>query len=242
MYFSTELHQIFILFQQWRVTTIKGVSGSIVAVLALAVLYECVKGLNVYLRSPIKNQSGRATVMKNRIYSEDIRSEAFTRILKTCLFMAELSFAYFLMLITMTCNIWLFIAVVIGRGSGFYLVSPLISSYVGSEETDDCIGISINLLSTRHQQLWHLLKYNKLQRRIQVIYSCNWMVMYDLKLGRNPFICRFYQSFQYFFRHNKTCNLLLQAVVAVWHAFDKVRPITKKNRHLLRRFLPQIIP
>ena len=67
--------------------------------------------------------------------------------------MAELSFAYFLMLITMTCNIWLFIAVVIGRGSGFYLVSPLISSYVGSEETDDCIGISINLLSTRHQQL-----------------------------------------------------------------------------------------
>ena len=170
------------------------------------------------------------------------RSEAFTRILKTCLFMAELSFAYFLMLITMTCNIWLFIAVVIGRGSGFYLVSPLISSYVGSEETDDCIGISINLLSTRHQQLWHLLKYNKLQRRIQVIYSCNWMVMYDLKLGRNPFICRFYQSFQYFFRHNKTCNLLLQAVVAVWHAFDKVRPITKKNRHLLRRFLPQIIP
>ena len=81
------------------------------------------------------------------------RSEALTRILKTCLFMAELSFAYFLMLITMTCNIWLFIAVVIGRGSGFYLVSPLISSYVGSEETDDCIGISINLLSTRHQQL-----------------------------------------------------------------------------------------
>ena len=151
-------------------------------------------------------------------------------------------FRLFLMLITMTCNIWLFIAVVIGRGSGFYLVSPLISSYVGSEETDDCIGISINLLSTRHQQLWHLLKYNKLQIRNQVIYSCNWMVMYDLKLGRNPFICRFYQSFQYFFRHNKTCNLSLQAVVAVWHAFDKVRPITKKNRHLLRRFLPQIIP
>ena len=50
-----------------------GVSGSIVAVLALAVLYECAKGLNVHLRSPIKDQNGRVTVMKNRIYSEDIK-------------------------------------------------------------------------------------------------------------------------------------------------------------------------
>ena len=68
-------------------------------------------------------------------------------------FITELSFAFFLMLITMTCNTWLFIAVVIGRGLGFYLVSPLIKSYVGSAETDDCIDISINLLTTGHQQL-----------------------------------------------------------------------------------------
>ena len=68
-------------------------------------------------------------------------------------FRAELSFAYFLMLITMTCSTWLFIAVVIGQGLGFYLVSPLIKSYVGSTETDDCIDISINLLTTRHEQL-----------------------------------------------------------------------------------------
>ena len=68
-------------------------------------------------------------------------------------FITELSFAFFLMLITMTCNTWLFIAVVIGRGLGFYLVSPLIKSYVGSAETDDCIDISINLLTTGNQQL-----------------------------------------------------------------------------------------
>ena len=68
-------------------------------------------------------------------------------------FITELFFAFFLMLITMTCNTWLFIAIVIGRGLGFYLVSPLIKSYVGSAETDDCIDISINLLTTRHQQL-----------------------------------------------------------------------------------------
>ena len=54
-----------------------GVSGSIVAVLALAVLNELAKGLNVYLRSPIIDQNGRVTVMKNRIYSEDIKWDFF---------------------------------------------------------------------------------------------------------------------------------------------------------------------
>ena len=55
-----------------------GVSGSIVAVLALAVLNELAKGLSVFLRSPIKDQNGRVTVMKNRIYSEDIKWDLFS--------------------------------------------------------------------------------------------------------------------------------------------------------------------
>ncbi len=55
---------------------------------------------------------------------------------KTCMFVAELSFAYFLMLVTMTYNTWLFMAVVIGRGLGYYLVTPLIGSHIGSDETD----------------------------------------------------------------------------------------------------------
>ncbi|PFX27260.1 CUB and zona pellucida-like domain-containing protein 1 [Stylophora pistillata] len=62
-----------IIFEQWRVTTISGVSGSIVAVLALAVLYECTIGLHVYLRSRLKNQKERRrddVKMKNRIHSE----------------------------------------------------------------------------------------------------------------------------------------------------------------------------
>lgn len=96
--------------------------------------------------------------MKDEFYSEVIRSEAFTQILKMCLFVAELSFEYFLMLITMTYNTWLFITVVIGRGLGFYLVTPLISSYVGRGETDDYVDISMNLLPTRHQQLWNHLE------------------------------------------------------------------------------------
>ena len=55
---------------------------------------------------------------------------------KTCLFVAELTFAYFLMLIAMTYNTWLFVAVVIGRGLGYYLVTPLIGAHLGSDEID----------------------------------------------------------------------------------------------------------
>ena len=52
------------------------------------------------------------------------------------MFVAELAFAYFLMLVTMAYNTWLFVAVVIGRGLGYYLVTPLIGSRHGSDETD----------------------------------------------------------------------------------------------------------
>ena len=83
------------------------------------------------------------------------RSEASIQFSRTCLFVAELSFAYFLMLITMTYNTWLFIAVVIGRGLGYHLVTPLIDSYVGSGETDDYSDMSMDSLLTRskHQPL-----------------------------------------------------------------------------------------
>jgi len=49
---------------------------------------------------------------------------------------AELCFAYFLMLIAMTYNTWLFVAVVIGRGLGYYLVTPLIGSHSDIDELD----------------------------------------------------------------------------------------------------------
>lgn len=51
-----------------RILIFSGVSGSIVAVLALAVLYECAKGLHVYLRSRLQNQNKRTNMTKRRIY------------------------------------------------------------------------------------------------------------------------------------------------------------------------------
>ena len=53
----------------------------------------------------------------------------------------ELSFAYFVMLIVMTYNTWFFVAVVIGRGLGYCLITPLIGSHIGKEESADYIAV-----------------------------------------------------------------------------------------------------
>lgn len=71
---------------------------------------------------------------------------------KTCLSVVELSFAYFLMLIAMTYNTWLFVAVVIGRGMGYYVVSPLIDTYYTREETADYNDIQQDSLSIRRKR------------------------------------------------------------------------------------------
>lgn len=66
--------------------------------------------------------------------------------------MAELSFVYFLMLIAMTYNTWLFVAVVIGRGMGYYVVTPLIDTYYRREETADYNDIQRDSLSLRRKR------------------------------------------------------------------------------------------
>ena len=68
----------------------------------------------------------------------------------TCLFVTELCLANFLMLVAMTYNTWFFLAVVIGRGLGYYLITPLIASHDNSEETGDYCSISPN--SQRRKQ------------------------------------------------------------------------------------------
>lgn len=56
---------------------------------------------------------------------------------KTCMSVVELLFGYFLMLIAMTYNVWFFIAVVIGRGLGYYIITPLIGSHISSSRYND---------------------------------------------------------------------------------------------------------
>ena len=48
---------------------------------------------------------------------------------KTCLYFVQFLVGYFLMLVAMTYNVWLFLAVIIGCGLGHFLATPLIEYY-----------------------------------------------------------------------------------------------------------------
>ena len=48
---------------------------------------------------------------------------------KTCLHLVQFLVGYFLMLVAMTYNIWLFLAVIIGCGLGHFLAAPSIEYY-----------------------------------------------------------------------------------------------------------------
>lgn len=48
---------------------------------------------------------------------------------KTCLYLVQFLVGYFLMLVAMTYNIWLFLAVIIGCGLGHFLVAPYIEYF-----------------------------------------------------------------------------------------------------------------
>lgn len=48
---------------------------------------------------------------------------------KTCLYLVQFLVGYFLMLVAMTYNVWLFLAVIIGCGLGHFLVAPFMEYY-----------------------------------------------------------------------------------------------------------------
>ena len=48
---------------------------------------------------------------------------------KTCFYFVQFIVGYFLMLVAMTYNMWLFLAIVLGCGSGYFLANPLIQLY-----------------------------------------------------------------------------------------------------------------
>lgn len=86
------------------------------------------------------------------IFTFYFRLHLIRQLAKTCLFVVELSFAYFVMLIAMTYNTWLFVAVVIGRGMGYYVVTPLIDKYYTREETAHSSETQWDSLSIRRKR------------------------------------------------------------------------------------------
>lgn len=129
MYFTNNV-EVTILFKQWHVTTAAGLIGSAIGIFILAMVYEGLKFLREYLYKKnassiqyatvaVTSQSGSPVtefqkVTRNRMLS-------VPHLIQTLLHIVQFVISYFLMLIFMTYNVWICIAVVLGAGAGFFL-------------------------------------------------------------------------------------------------------------------------
>lgn len=100
-------------------------------------LYECVKSYFAYQlissgeeyeeMQPFLGTSRQVLVPKKTIPQ---------RIKFAMLHMTTLVMGYFVMLMAMTCNGWLFITIVIGCAFGFFIATPLLESFIGKDYSE----------------------------------------------------------------------------------------------------------
>lgn len=126
--------EVTIVFKEWKVNTVGGLIGSMVALMLLGLLYE---GLKVG-REILKLQAARKVIVRE---SYDLNGDSHKKIpeptyivspprdmllsklhfLQTVLHMLQVFLGYFLMLAFMTYNAWVCLAVILGAGLGYFL-------------------------------------------------------------------------------------------------------------------------
>ncbi|KAF7286773.1 copper transporter 1A isoform X2 [Rhynchophorus ferrugineus] len=126
-----------VLFQPWHFTTVGGLIGSMIGIFFMAALYEGLKYYREYLFWKTYNAlQYRAVSLPDKATAPDEPQVVQPGILpipnrptmlsgihffQTFLHIVQMVLSYFLMLIFMTYNVWLCIAVVLGAGVGYFL-------------------------------------------------------------------------------------------------------------------------
>ncbi|KAL1508924.1 hypothetical protein ABEB36_003743 [Hypothenemus hampei] len=121
-----------VLFEPWHFSTVGGLIGSMIGIFIMAALYEGLKYYREYLFWKTYNAlQYKAVSLPDKApqvpeIPEEPQIVQPTMISKihfyqTFLHVIQMILSYFLMLIFMTYNIWLCIAVVLGAGVGYFL-------------------------------------------------------------------------------------------------------------------------
>lgn len=125
-----------ILFKEWTVSSCWGMFGSCVAVFIMAALYEGLKVLReILLRKSMvsvryntvpvgtRGENSNGTLITETHKSVGARMCSLAHSLQAMLHILQVVLSYFLMLIFMTYNVWLCLAVAFGAGVGYFLFS-----------------------------------------------------------------------------------------------------------------------
>lgn len=118
-----------ILFDFWKTSSVYGVIGSMIGIVIMAALYEGLKYYREHLfwssynalqyRSVQMPVDKSASSMDSRVVQPSMLSKMHA--FQTVLHVIQMIISYFLMLIFMTYNVYLCIAVVIGSAIGYFL-------------------------------------------------------------------------------------------------------------------------
>ncbi|CAG9818366.1 unnamed protein product [Phaedon cochleariae] len=121
-------HKSTVLFKEWHFTTVGGLIGSMIGIFFMAALYEGLKYFREYLFWKTYNtlQYRAVTIPEKGTTSEEpqvVQPSMLSKMhfIQTFLHMVQMVVSYFLMLIFMTYNTWLCLAVVFGAGVGYFL-------------------------------------------------------------------------------------------------------------------------
>lgn len=117
-----------ILFKGWKVTNAAGIFGSCIVVIVVAIIHEAIKSYQAHRKKAGKKQDSEATPLLHKTsHQNHLRHwvDVGDRLKATLLYMFQFLVSYILMLFAMTYSVWLFLAVVLGCGVGYYLVNPL---------------------------------------------------------------------------------------------------------------------
>lgn len=122
-----------VLFDSWKITNVGGLIGSMVGIFIMAALYEGLKYYREYLfwrsYNSIQYKSVTSPDDKGNMGASDhriVQSDRPTMLswphaLQTGLHVVQVVISYLLMLIFMTYNVWLCIAVLAGAATGYFL-------------------------------------------------------------------------------------------------------------------------
>ncbi|KAI6647301.1 High affinity copper uptake protein 1-like [Oopsacas minuta] len=170
MYFTTST-DVFVLFKEFHVQTPGQMVAAFVGVFIFAILSEGLKIVREYVNYFISTLNIRICTSGNSIQEEDRSkyepllpsdkppqmsnankntNEFIGHITLTLLQTIQYIIGYLLMLIAMTFNLWLFLAVVLGMGTGYFLFAWMkkriphhknkSESFIASQDACDCLN------------------------------------------------------------------------------------------------------
>ncbi|XP_057326983.1 high affinity copper uptake protein 1 isoform X1 [Microplitis mediator] len=128
-----------ILFESWKISTLGGLIGSMIGIIIMAALYEGLKYYREYLfwktyntlqyrsvtappeKNPTTEDSRVVHMVGEVIHRQPPTMLSWMHTFQTLLHIIQIILSYFLMLIFMTYNVWLCVAVVLGAAIGYFL-------------------------------------------------------------------------------------------------------------------------